>query len=44
MDIDTLNGLKACLLFKGLTENEIIDLMHLKKKCCPSPASSFLRN
>jgi CRP-like cAMP-binding protein len=28
MDIDTLNGLKACLLFKGLTENEIIDLMH----------------
>ena len=28
MDIDTLNGLKACPLFKGLTENEIIDLMH----------------
>ena len=28
MDIDTLNGLKACQLFKGLAENEIIDLMH----------------
>lgn len=28
MDIDTLNGLKACPLFKGLTENEIISLMH----------------
>lgn len=28
MDIDTLNGLKACALFKGLAENEIIDLMH----------------
>lgn len=28
MDIDTLNGLKACPFFKGLTENEIIDLMH----------------
>ena len=28
MDIDTLNGLKACPLFKGLAENEIIGLMH----------------
>ena len=28
MDIDTLNGLKSCPLFKGLTDNEIIDLMH----------------
>ena len=28
MDIDTLNGLKNCPLFKGLTDKEIIDLMH----------------
>lgn len=28
MDIDTLNGLKCCPLFKGLSDNEIIDLMH----------------
>ena len=28
MDIDTLQGLKQCPLFKGLTESEIIDLMH----------------
>ncbi len=28
MDIDTLNGLKRCPLFKGLEENEIINLMH----------------
>ena len=28
MDIDTLQGLKQCPLFKGLAESEIIDLMH----------------
>lgn len=28
MDIDTLEGLKQCLLFKGLAESEIINLMH----------------
>ncbi len=28
MDIDTLNGLKKCLLFRGLSDNEIIGLMH----------------
>jgi CRP-like cAMP-binding protein len=28
MDIDTLQGLKNCPLFKNLTEAEIIDLMH----------------
>lgn len=28
MDIDTLNGLKSCPLFKGLADNEVIDLMH----------------
>lgn len=28
MDIDTLNGLKGCPLFKGLADHEIIDLMH----------------
>lgn len=29
MDIDTLQGLKKCPLFKGLDESEIIDLIHL---------------
>ena len=28
MDIDTLQGLQQCPLFKGLDESEIIDLMH----------------
>ena len=28
MDIDTLEGLRKCPLFEGLTDNEIIDLMH----------------
>jgi CRP-like cAMP-binding protein len=28
MDIDTLNGLKRCQLFKDLAESEIINLMH----------------
>ncbi len=28
MDIDTLNGLKACTLFKGLADDELIQLMH----------------
>ena len=28
MDIATLNGLKCCPLFKGLSDNEIIDLLH----------------
>jgi CRP-like cAMP-binding protein len=28
MDIDTLQGLKRCPLFKGLAESEIINLMH----------------
>ncbi len=28
MDIDTLKGLQACPLFKGLGENDIISLMH----------------
>ena len=28
MDIDTLRGLSACPLFKGLTDEEIIDAMH----------------
>ena len=28
MDIDTLQGLRRCPLFNGLTESEIIDLMH----------------
>lgn len=28
MDIDTLHGLMMCPLFKGLDENEIIELMH----------------
>jgi len=28
MDIDTLKGLSACPLFKGLTDEEIIDAMH----------------
>lgn len=28
MDIDTLQGLEQCPLFKGLAESEIIDLMH----------------
>ena len=28
MDIDTLNGLKRCPLFKNMAESEIIDLMH----------------
>lgn len=28
MDIDTLDGLKQCQLFKGLAESEIISLMH----------------
>ena len=29
MDIDTLQGLRRCPLFNGLTESEIIDLMHM---------------
>ena len=28
MDIETLEGIRKCPLFKGLTDNEIIDLMH----------------
>ena len=28
MDIDTLRGLSACPLFKGLTDEELIDAMH----------------
>ena len=28
MDIETLDGIRKCPLFKGLTDNEIIDLMH----------------
>ncbi len=28
MDIDTLNGLKACPLFKGLSDDELIDIVH----------------
>ena len=28
MDIDTLEGLRKCPLFKGFGDNEIIDLMH----------------
>ena len=28
MDIDTLQGLRKCPLFKGLDESEVIDLMH----------------
>jgi CRP-like cAMP-binding protein len=28
MDIDTLEGIRKCPLFEGLTDNEIIDLMH----------------
>ena len=29
MDIETLEGIRKCPLFKGLTDNEIIDLMHV---------------
>ena len=28
MDIETLEGIRKCPLFEGLTDNEIIDLMH----------------
>ena len=28
MDIETLEGLRKCPLFEGLTDNEIMDLMH----------------
>ena len=28
MDIETLEGIRKCPLFKGLTDNEIMDLMH----------------
>ena len=28
MDTETLEGIRKCPLFKGLTDNEIIDLMH----------------
>ena len=28
MDIDTLRGLSACPLFKGLTDEELMDAMH----------------
>ena len=28
MDIETLEGIRKCPLFNGLTDNEIIDLMH----------------
>ena len=38
MDIDTLQGLRRCPLFNGLTESEIIDLMHKVRyrvvRCC----------
>ena len=38
MDIDTLQGLRRCPLFNGLTESEIIDLMHTVRyrvvRCC----------
>ena len=29
MDIETLEGIRKCPLFEGLTDNEIIDLMHV---------------
>ena len=29
MDIETLEGIRKCPLFKGLTDNEIINLMHV---------------
>ena len=28
MDIETLEGIRKCPLFEGLTDNEIVDLMH----------------
>ena len=28
MDIETLEGIRKCPLFEGLTDNEVIDLMH----------------
>ena len=28
MDTETLEGIRKCPLFEGLTDNEIIDLMH----------------
>ena len=43
MDIDTLQGLRRCPLFNGLTESEIIDLMHKMVASMMVPSGRIIR-